>query len=141
MGEALILEQDLKSVSRTAKTVARSRTWVDGGRNRWHIWSNLAEAVEKTVVQHRALRGYPGGENVVKKYVAKLRENFPHDPPRKAPNLWLTRHPDRLTDDQTQQLKAILVRCPATRSPWCPGHKGSGCSPGQRRISTAATPH
>ncbi len=26
---------------------------------------------------------------------------------------WLTRHPDRLTDDQAQQLKAILVRCPA----------------------------
>ncbi|MFF3787835.1 hypothetical protein [Streptomyces sp. NPDC001933] len=26
---------------------------------------------------------------------------------------WLTRHPDRLTDDQAQQLKAILARCPA----------------------------
>ncbi|MFD5775474.1 transposase [Streptomyces sp. PDY-4] len=25
---------------------------------------------------------------------------------------WLTRHPDRLTDDQAQQLKAILTRCP-----------------------------
>ncbi|MFE6904512.1 hypothetical protein ACFVFJ_48465 [Streptomyces sp. NPDC057717] len=63
-------------------------------------------------------RGYPGGENVVKKYVAKLRESFPHDPPSKAPSVRnvtsrLTRHPDRLTDDQTQQLKAILVRCPA----------------------------
>ncbi|WP_434600592.1 ISL3 family transposase [Streptomyces sp. A5-4] len=63
-------------------------------------------------------RGYPGGVNVVKKYVAKLRENFPHDPPRKAPSVrnvtsWLTRHPDRLTDDQAQQLKAILARCPA----------------------------
>ncbi|WP_329303912.1 ISL3 family transposase [Streptomyces sp. NBC_00659] len=63
-------------------------------------------------------RGYPGGENVVKVYVAKLRENFPHDPPRKAPSVrnvtsWLTRHPDRLTEGQTQQLKAILARCPA----------------------------
>ncbi|MGI5401342.1 ISL3 family transposase [Streptomyces sp. CA-135486] len=63
-------------------------------------------------------RGYPGGENVVKVYVAKLRESFPHDAPRKAPSVrnvtsWLTRHPDRLTDDQAQQLKAILVRCPA----------------------------
>ncbi|MET7913970.1 ISL3 family transposase [Streptomyces avermitilis] len=63
-------------------------------------------------------RGYPGGENVVKVYVAKLRESFPHDPPRKAPSVrnvtsWLTRHPDRLTDDQAQQLKAILARCPA----------------------------
>ncbi|MEU3100645.1 ISL3 family transposase [Streptomyces griseoflavus] len=62
-------------------------------------------------------RGYPGGENVLKKYAAKLRENFPHDPPRKAPSVrnvtsWLTRYPDRLTDDQAQQLKTILTRCP-----------------------------
>ncbi|MFH9968893.1 transposase [Streptomyces mirabilis] len=54
----------------------------------------------------------------MKKHVAKLRENFPHDPPRKAPSArdvtsWLTRHPDRLTDDQAQQLKTILTRCPA----------------------------
>ncbi|MFE2578742.1 transposase [Streptomyces sp. NPDC059378] len=26
---------------------------------------------------------------------------------------WLTRHPGRLTDDQLQQLKEILARCPA----------------------------
>ena len=26
---------------------------------------------------------------------------------------WITRRPDRLTDDQAQQLKAILARCPA----------------------------
>lgn len=26
---------------------------------------------------------------------------------------WLTRHPDRLTDDQAQRLNAILARCPA----------------------------
>ncbi|MEU9247898.1 ISL3 family transposase [Streptomyces sp. NPDC048385] len=63
-------------------------------------------------------RGYPGGENVVKVYAAKLRADFPPTPPRKAPSVrdvtsWLTRHPDRLTDDQAQQLKAILARCPA----------------------------
>ncbi|MFD8780146.1 hypothetical protein [Streptomyces sp. NPDC059916] len=26
---------------------------------------------------------------------------------------WLTRHPDRLTDDQARQLKEIPARCPA----------------------------
>jgi len=32
---------------------------------------------------------------------------------------WITRHPDRLNDDQAQQLKAILARCPlpAARCP------------------------
>ncbi|MFE7650498.1 hypothetical protein [Streptomyces phaeoluteigriseus] len=64
-------------------------------------------------------RGYPGGESVVKKYVQRLRKAFPHDdPPRKAPSVrdvtsWITRRPDRLTDDRAQQLKQILARCPA----------------------------
>ncbi|MEV0183212.1 transposase [Streptomyces sp. NPDC050625] len=52
----------------------------------------------------------------MKVYVAKLRADFPPTPPRKVPSVrdvtsWLTRHPDRLTDDQAQQLKAILARC------------------------------
>lgn len=54
----------------------------------------------------------------MKKYVQRLREVLPHDdPPRKAPSVrdvtgWLTRRPDRLDDDQEQQLKTILARCP-----------------------------
>ncbi|MEU4864265.1 ISL3 family transposase [Kitasatospora aureofaciens] len=78
---------------------------------------------EGCTVAHRLFeevreRGYPGGENVVKVYVAKLRESLPHVPPRKAPSVrdvttWLTRRPDRLTEGQAQQLKAILARCPA----------------------------
>lgn len=63
-------------------------------------------------------RGYSGGESVVKKYVHRLRDAFPLDPPRKGPSVrdvtgWLTRHPDRLTDDQAGRLKEILARCPA----------------------------
>ncbi|MFF0142591.1 transposase [Streptomyces sp. NPDC005227] len=63
-------------------------------------------------------RGYEGGESVVKKYIHKLREVFPHaDPPRRHPSVrdvtsWITRHPDRLDDEQAQRLKAILTRCP-----------------------------
>ncbi|MFH9355516.1 transposase [Kitasatospora sp. NPDC017646] len=54
----------------------------------------------------------------MKVYAAKLRESLPHVPPRKAPSVrdvtsWLTRRPDRLTEGQAQQLKAILARCPA----------------------------
>ncbi|MGW3690641.1 ISL3 family transposase [Streptomyces sp. NPDC005125] len=53
-------------------------------------------------------RGYPGGESVVKQYVRKLREVFPHtDPPGRHPSVrdvtsWITRHPDRLDNDQAQ---------------------------------------
>ncbi|MGW1170562.1 DesA/ISL3 alpha bundle tail domain-containing protein [Streptomyces sp. NPDC002550] len=63
-------------------------------------------------------RGYPGGESVVRRYAQRLRDAHPHnDPPRKQPSVrdvtgWLTRHPDRLDDDQTQHLKKILARCP-----------------------------
>ncbi|MBD9725895.1 hypothetical protein PV755_01510 [Streptomyces caniscabiei] len=67
----------------------------------------------------------------MKKYVAKLRENFPHDPPRKASSTrdvtsWLTRQPDRVTDDQAQQLKTILTRCTALdRTPTTSAHSPS----------------
>ncbi|MET9520254.1 hypothetical protein [Streptomyces sp. NPDC002994] len=48
-----------------------------------------------------------------------LRKVFPYDDrPRKKPSVrdvtsWLTRHPDCLNDDQAQQLKQTLARCPA----------------------------
>ncbi|MDH6115360.1 transposase [Kitasatospora sp. MAP12-15] len=64
-------------------------------------------------------RGYPGGEQVVKAYVRRLREAFPHsDPPRRKPSTrdvtsWITRHPDSLDEDQSQRLKEVLARCPA----------------------------
>lgn len=81
---------------------------------RWAEGCTVARRLFEEVREH----GYTGGESVVKKYVARLREAFPLDPPRKAPSVrdvtgWLTRHPDRLTDDQAQRLKAILARCPA----------------------------
>lgn len=63
-------------------------------------------------------RGFPGSEEVVKKYARELREAFPQqDSPRKRPSVrdvtsWITRHPDSLNDDQARQLKAILARCP-----------------------------
>ena len=62
-------------------------------------------------------RGYRGGPTVVKEYLGLLRQAFPHATPRRPPSVrdvtgWITRHPDRLTDDQTQCLKGVLARCP-----------------------------
>ncbi|MEY9937649.1 transposase [Streptacidiphilus sp. MAP5-3] len=64
-------------------------------------------------------RGYPGKEQIVRKYVHRLRLAFPgQDPPRRKPSVrdvtgWLTRHPDRLDADDAQRLKEILARVPA----------------------------
>lgn len=80
--------------------------WADGCTVARRLFEELRE------------RGYPGGESVVKTYVQRLRQAFPHDDsPRKAPSVrvvtsWITRRPDRLDDDQAQQLKTILSRCP-----------------------------
>lgn len=80
--------------------------WSDGRTTARHLFEELRE------------RGYGGGESVVKEYVRKLREASPRDsPPRRNPSVrevtsWITRHPDRLNDDQARQLKAFLARCP-----------------------------
>jgi transposase len=67
-------------------------------------------------------RGYPGQEQVVRRYLHELREAFPRKaPPRRKPSVrdvtgWITRHPDRLDADDAQQLKEILARVPALAS-------------------------
>lgn len=81
--------------------------WAEGITVARHLFREIRE------------RGFAGSEEVVKKYVRELRAVFPHsDPPRKKPSVrdvtsWITRHPDSLDDDQAQQLKEILARCPA----------------------------
>ncbi|MEU5812104.1 transposase [Streptomyces sp. NPDC047718] len=63
-------------------------------------------------------RGYPGQEQIVRVYVRRLREAFPQqDPPRRKTSVrdvtsWITRRPDRLRDEDAQQLKEVLARVP-----------------------------
>ncbi|MEV5283205.1 transposase [Streptomyces sp. NPDC052811] len=83
-----------------------NQRWAEGGTVARHLFHEVRE------------RGFPGSEEVVKKYVRELRTAFPHpEPPRKRPSVrdvtsWITRHPDSLTEEQAQQLTAILARCP-----------------------------
>ncbi|MFJ9953594.1 ISL3 family transposase [Kitasatospora sp. NPDC091207] len=80
--------------------------WQEGCTNGTRLFAELCEL------------GYQGGTTVVRQYVRQLREAFPlADPPRRPTSVrdvtsWLTRHPDSLTEEQSQQLKAILARCP-----------------------------
>lgn len=81
--------------------------WNEGCTNASQLFTELRE------------RGYQGGTTIVRQYVRRLREAFPHDDvPRKPPSVrdvtsWITRHPDSLHADQAQQLKGILAACPA----------------------------
>lgn len=79
-------------------------------------------AVARRLFEEIRQRGFPGQEQIVRVYVRQLREAFPRQhPPRREPSVrdvtgWITRHPDRLTDDDTRQLKEILARIPALAS-------------------------
>ncbi|MFK4272467.1 transposase [Streptomyces milbemycinicus] len=90
-------------------------------RKKPHIDQRYAEGQTnaRRLFEEIRQRGYPGQEQVVRKYVHQLRIAFPRqDSPRRKPSVrdvtsWITRHPDRLDDDDAQRLKDILARCPA----------------------------
>ncbi|MGW1761621.1 hypothetical protein [Streptomyces mirabilis] len=63
-------------------------------------------------------RGFTGSYSVVRDYLRRFRRT-PADRPSAArpPGVrkvtgWITRNPDRMNDDDQQNLKAILARCP-----------------------------
>ncbi|MFI0206890.1 MULTISPECIES: ISL3 family transposase [Streptomyces] len=85
-----------------------------------HIDQRYAEGqtVARRLFEEIRERGYQGQEQIVRKYVHRLREAFPNQPPpRRKTSVrdvtsWITRHPDRLGEDQAQRLKDVLARCP-----------------------------
>ncbi|WP_028808672.1 hypothetical protein [Streptomyces canus] len=85
-----------------------------------HIDQRFAQGCTnaRRLFEEIAQRGYPGKEQIVRKYVHRLRLAFPHQaPPRRRRSVrdvtgWLTRHPDRLDADDAQRLKELLARVP-----------------------------
>lgn len=81
--------------------------WAEGCTNAVRLFDELR------------VRGYRGGITIVREYVRRLRDVCPRDdPPRKHCSVrdvtgWITRHPDSLSTDESQQLKTLLDRCPA----------------------------
>ena len=66
-----------------------------------------------------ALLGYRGSDKTVRRYLQPLRSardplpSGPTAPSVRQATGWLTRHPDRLTDDERTALEALLERSPA----------------------------
>ncbi|MFJ8142748.1 transposase [Streptomyces sp. NPDC096013] len=62
-------------------------------------------------------RGFTGSYSVVRDYLQSFRRTPNDTPPPRPPGVrkvtgWITRNPDRVSDDDRQKLKAILARCP-----------------------------
>lgn len=66
-----------------------------------------------------ALLGYRGSDKTVRRYLQPLRSTLnplpsgPASPSVRQATGWLTRHPDRLSDDERTELESLMERSPA----------------------------
>ncbi|WP_369387167.1 ISL3 family transposase [Streptomyces sp. CG1] len=115
----------------TVRRYARADTWQELATGRWqnlpsaldpykpYLHQRWREGHTVAVKLHAELRerGFTGSYSVVRDYLQRFRRTPNDTPPPRPPGVrkvtgWITRNPDRLSDDDRQKLKAILARCP-----------------------------
>lgn len=116
----------------TVRRYARAGTWEELATGRWQNLPSILDPYKPYLHQrwreghtdasklHAELRerGFTGSYSVVRDYLRRFRRapadtTLPPRPPgvRKVTG-WITRNPDRVSDDDRQKLKEILARCP-----------------------------
>jgi transposase len=115
----------------TVQRYARAQTWQELVDGKWqgyrpskldpfkpHLRQRHQQGVTNAAQLHREIcaQGYTGSYALVRAWLEQYRRRpdpiAPMPPTVREVTGWLTRHPDRLTEDEHLQLKAVLERCP-----------------------------
>jgi transposase len=115
----------------TVLRYARAQTWQELVEGKWqghrsskldpfkpHLQQRFQQGCTNAAALHREItaQGYAGSYALVRDYLDQYRRApdpiAPPPPTVREVTGWLTRHPDRVTEDEHLGLKAILKRCP-----------------------------
>jgi transposase len=119
----------------TVQRYARAQTWQELVDGKWqghrpskldpfkaHLRQRREQGATNAAQLHREITalGYQGSYALVRDYLVQYRAApdpiAPAPPTVRQVTGWLSRHPDRLTEDEHLQLKAILEQCPQLRT-------------------------
>ncbi len=119
----------------TVQRYARAQTWQELVDGKWqghrpskldpfkpHLRQRFRQGATNAAALHREITalGYAGSYALVRGYLERYRCRpdpiAPPPPTVRQVTGWLTRHPDRLSEDDQLRLKAILEQCPELRA-------------------------
>ncbi|WP_189265159.1 ISL3 family transposase [Streptomyces fuscichromogenes] len=125
------IARQLELARNTVRRYARAATWEELATGRWQNLPSILDPYKPYLHQlwreghtvavrlHAELRerGFTGSYSAVRDYLQRFRRTPDDSPPPRPPGVrkvtgWITRRPDRVSQDDRQKLKEILARCP-----------------------------
>lgn len=120
---------------RTVQRYSHAATWQELVDGKWkgprpskldpfkpYLHQRWESGCSNALQLHREITelGYPGSYGIVRAYLEQHRTKpgpiTPSPPTVRQVTGWLTRHPDKLDEDDRPRLKAVLERCPQLRA-------------------------